>query len=193
MVCLLATAYIGSFPHGCMASLRSKERAKFRFRSSLFILVTLVDHLYDIHLQRALAGDDQWWSWWSLMVTWWLIQIWWLSLLVNLMLNNCSILLSSWLIDGRLMVQENGSMSLDEGIVGWHSWLRRERFEVILGRRAPTSQDTSSSASGPGPCLLPLLLPPPTTAALCHHPWNDEQNVMFILPCTVSSQWESML
>lgn len=29
------------------------ERAKFRFRSSLFVLVTLVDHLYDIHLQRA--------------------------------------------------------------------------------------------------------------------------------------------
>lgn len=29
------------------------ERAKFRFRSSLFTLVTLVDHLYDIHLQRA--------------------------------------------------------------------------------------------------------------------------------------------
>jgi len=29
------------------------ERAKFRFRSSLFALVTLVDHLYDIHLQRA--------------------------------------------------------------------------------------------------------------------------------------------
>ncbi|CAL1138318.1 unnamed protein product, partial [Cladocopium goreaui] len=30
-----------------------EERAKFRFRSSLFVLVTLVDHLYDIHLQRA--------------------------------------------------------------------------------------------------------------------------------------------
>mmetsp|Transcript_9132 Transcript_9132/g.21941 ORF Transcript_9132/g.21941 Transcript_9132/m.21941 type:complete len:642 (+) Transcript_9132:17-1942(+) len=29
------------------------ERAKFRFRSSLFTLVTLVDHLYDIHLQKA--------------------------------------------------------------------------------------------------------------------------------------------
>ncbi|CAE7672155.1 Alox12e, partial [Symbiodinium pilosum] len=29
------------------------ERAKFRFRSSLFVLVTLVDHLYHIHLQTA--------------------------------------------------------------------------------------------------------------------------------------------
>ena len=29
------------------------ERAKFRFRSSLFSLVTLVDHLYYIHLQKA--------------------------------------------------------------------------------------------------------------------------------------------
>ena len=29
------------------------ERAKFRFRSSLFTLVTLVDHLYDIHLQKS--------------------------------------------------------------------------------------------------------------------------------------------
>ena len=29
------------------------DRAKFRFRSSLFTLVTLVDHLYDIHLQKA--------------------------------------------------------------------------------------------------------------------------------------------
>ncbi|CAK9067484.1 unnamed protein product [Durusdinium trenchii] len=29
------------------------ERAKFRFRSSLFSLVTLVDHLYGIHLQTA--------------------------------------------------------------------------------------------------------------------------------------------
>jgi len=29
------------------------ERAKFRFRSSVFTLVTLVDHLYDIHLQKS--------------------------------------------------------------------------------------------------------------------------------------------
>eukprot|EP00913_Durusdinium_trenchii_P015080 g14142.t1 len=32
---------------------RRWERAKFRFRSSLFSLVTLVDHLYGIHLQTA--------------------------------------------------------------------------------------------------------------------------------------------
>ena len=29
------------------------ERAKFRFRSTVFSLVTLVDHLYDMHLQQA--------------------------------------------------------------------------------------------------------------------------------------------
>ena len=29
------------------------ERAKFRFRSSLFTLVTLVDHLYGVHLQTV--------------------------------------------------------------------------------------------------------------------------------------------